>query len=587
MGVADNKTYKDMYHFNSNFYGKLDLDEVPSLNVDPKINTTIKENPSSRTNVEIEKNEIVLQPDLSALFKARGKKHKNGGINVNLRPNSFVFSNDKSMNIPENIQKIFEFKEGGKTPSEVLRKNIDLKHYNTMITNISDLKKDDLAKKSSAMMLEKYIGTLGNIAFIQESKKNFPDGLPDFAQNTAPVYNPELKDNIMQQKQYAKYGGNIKAQMGVYYALRANKGRDPQVVRLDYLRKMASRQALGNEVDDPNIDYDKLYTQTLQKLSREAVNEGAIPDNKQGPLSGVPALDNKLSGVIPLAEKITYTPKTPDKITPRPGQTPDKIAPGEVTGAAERKKIDWQFSPWQKVSQAWNAAKYASLRRYDPMRSRFNPSYVDPYLVNPEQVIGDLKGAAYQGTKSLGTLNPILRNAQAAGIQGQLMNQIPGVRSQYDNQNAGIIGQTRQVNNQIANTAMGQNMQNDQNYYQQTVVGRQNFDNMKSYLGDQWMNNILGDVTTNQTLAYNLASQKNPAWGYDFRRGDFYRLPKDLRDVASNGKSDMLAEYANKMLGEWDTLDPKTRVDLLKVLSLKGFTPTNAKKGAYLRPKYK
>ncbi len=584
MGVADNKTYKDMYHFNSNFYGKLDLDEVPSLNVDPKINTTIKENPSSRTNVEIEKNEIVLQPDLSALFKARGKKHKNGGINVNLRPNSFVFSDDKSMNISDDIQERFEFKKGGKTPSEVLRKNIDLKHYNTMIANISDIKKDDLAKKTSAMMLEKYIGTLGNIAFIQESKKNFPDGLPDFAQNTAPVYNPELKDNIMQQKQYAKYGGNIKAQMGVYYALRANKGRDPQVVRLDYLRKMASRQALGNEVDDPNIDYDKLYTQTLQKLSREAVNEGAIPDNKQGPLSGVPALDSKpLRGPqnVPQRMKITIKPADIGYMN-TPGPKPEK-----VTGATERKKIDWQFNPWQKLSQAWNAAKYASLRRYDPMRSRFNPSYVDPYLVNPEQVIGDLKGAAYQGTKSLGTLNPILRNAQAAGIQGQLMNQIPGIRSQYDNQNAQIVNQTRQYNNQVANTAIGQNMQNDQNYYQQTVVGRQNFDNMKSYLGDQWMNNILGDVTTNQTLAYNLASQKNPAWDYDFRRGDYYRLPKDIRDVSSNGKSDMLAEYANKMLGEWDTLDPKTRVDLLKVLSLKGFTPTTAKKGAYLRPKYK
>ena len=581
MGVADNKTYKDMYHFNSNFYGKLDLDEVPSLNVDPKINTTIKENPSSRTNVEIEKDEIVLQPDLSALFKARGKKHKNGGINVNLRPDSFVFSNDKSMNIPENIQKIFEFKEGGKTPSEVLRKNIDLKHYNTMITNISDLKKDDLAKKSSAMMLEKYIGTLGNIAFIQEAKKNFPDGLPDFAQNTAPVYDPELKDNIMQQKQYAKYGGNIKAQMGLYYALRANKGRDPQVIRLDYLRKMASRQALGNEVDDPNIDYDKLYTQTLQKLSREAVNEGAIPDNKQGPLSGVPALDTKpLRGPQNVPQRMKITVKPGDiGYMDIPGPTP-----GNVTGNQGVKRADWQFTPWQKVSHGWNAAKYASLRRYDPMRSHFNPSYVDPSLVNPEQVIGDLKGAAYQGVKSLGTLNPILRNAQAAGIQGQLLNQLPGIRSQYDNQNVGITNQFRQYNNQIANTIEGQNMQNDQNYYQQTVVGRQNFDNMKTYLGDQWMNNILGDVEKNQILSYNLLTQKNPAYGYDWKTGKFTRNPKSILDVDNpSNRQENLIELAQnlKQQGFSDQLIG----NIIKTKAFQNWNPAqNQKKGGRINP---
>ena len=213
-GVADNKSYKDMYHFNSSFYPDTTIEDMPSLNVDPKINTTIKENPY-RSNVEIEKDEVILQPDLSALFKAMGKKHSGGGIDVALRPDAFVFSDDKSLAFGEKDHKLFEFKKGGSfapdknTPADVLKRNVDVKHYNTLVANIMDIKKDDLAKKSSTLMLEKYIKTLGNIAYLQEVKKDFPQGMPSFSEGTAPVYNAELKDEVMEQKQYAKYGGTV------------------------------------------------------------------------------------------------------------------------------------------------------------------------------------------------------------------------------------------------------------------------------------------------------------------------------------------------------------------------------------------
>ena len=53
-------------------------------------------------NAEIEQGEIVRQ-DLpnggTLLHKALGKKHKNGGIPVNLPDNSFIFSNYKSTSL--------------------------------------------------------------------------------------------------------------------------------------------------------------------------------------------------------------------------------------------------------------------------------------------------------------------------------------------------------------------------------------------------------------------------------------------------------------------------------------------------------
>ena len=211
-GVANNSTYRDTYYFRDDF--KITGDEFPSINDQDKINQTIKENPY-RSNVNIEGGEIVLQPDLSALFKASGNKHSRGGMDVYLRPDSFVFSDFKDLAFNEEDHKMMELKEGGNfnkinnTPAQVLKRNVDVKHYNTLVNNTIDAKQDDLAKKSSIMMLEKYVKTLGNIAYLQEEKKGFPSGIPPVAMGTAPVYDPNKKEEIIESKQFAKYGGTI------------------------------------------------------------------------------------------------------------------------------------------------------------------------------------------------------------------------------------------------------------------------------------------------------------------------------------------------------------------------------------------
>ena len=136
MTSVNKQTYRDQYHFTDDFRDT--AKENPSINGQPKINTTIKENPY-RSNVEIEGGELILQPDLSALFKANGKKHSQGGMDVLLRPDSFVFSDFKDLSFTEDDKELFELKKGGSispyknTPAEVVKKNVDVKHYNTLI----------------------------------------------------------------------------------------------------------------------------------------------------------------------------------------------------------------------------------------------------------------------------------------------------------------------------------------------------------------------------------------------------------------------------------------------------------------------
>lgn len=701
MGVADNRSYKDEYLFHDDRY---DLGaEQPSIDKEPKINTTIKENPY-RSNVEIEGGEIVLQPDLTALFKAKGKRHSQGGMDVLLKPESFIFSDFKDLSFKDKDLELFELKEGGKsnTPAQVLKKNIDIKHYNSLVTILDDPYKDDLAKKSAALMLEKYIQTLGNIAYVQEEKKKFPQGLPAFSIGTAPVYDPTIKDQIMENKQYMKGGGTInnpyqsggmvwditkgrfvqrppqaaqfplqnpqgpwdlnRGTFGSQPAAGVSTGGAPQQFPLTAPPPPGSQQSqtAANVTPPPQKPpknpipwglwegdiqpifqdrygtsnaankFDKLknWDQVAQQLGYTGPKDNrkfqewlynSSPENKaiidkwhqqynQGPNAGM--FDQKIgirwaNAVNDILTKPKPTgPDCPCGID-RTGQCipcdapkseppaaplqPGPQAPELDITAQGSKQADWRFTPWQQMSHLWNWGQFANVRRHMPYRSRYNATYVDPALVNPEQAVGDIKGVANQQLSSLGTLNPILRNAQAASVAGQVMNQAPGVRAQYDNQNAQILNQTRQYNNQVKNNESLVNIGFDQQYYREAVEGRKNFENMRSYTANNAMNNVLRDVETNQKLAYNLLTQDQPAYGFDWRSGNFYRNPKQILDMQS-GTNDRYNDLIGMIESISDPLEKaKLRVKLegLKVFGNAQQAPTMFKKGGKKKNPYK
>lgn len=691
MGVADNRSYKDEYLFNDKNRSIFrstgsTAEDNPSINVDPKINSTIKENPY-KSNVEIEGKEVVLQPDLSALFNAVGKRHSKGGMDVLLKPNSFVFSDFKDLAISPAEHKLFELKEGGKnstdTPADVLKRNIDIKHYNSLVNIMSDPHKDDLSKKSAALMLEKYVGTIGNIAYIQEKKKGLPTGIPSFSQGTAPVYDPSIKEDIESNKQYAKAGGRInpylpKAQRGAIipdpWGTIFHPMTKPQSNEIDYGRGIVSSQKDPNDNQitppiqnqqtaklnntppnwglwhgDSQSSFKKEYgiSNAADKITNldDVANQlgytgpkdnkafqnwlyNSSPENKAiidsyhsqygMPSAGIP-FDGKIGirwtnalGDI-LKQKTSVTPTTPAISTAGPcpagyyWSSPDNtckkniintptidnpagpVVP-KIDGSAQGiKTASWQFTPWQKLSQAYNWGQWANVKRYMPYRSRFTATYADPALVNPEQAVGDAKSVAYQELNAQNSLNPILRNAQGAATAGQILNQIPGIRTQYDNQNAQIKNQFRQFNAQTQNNESMVNMQNDQNYYQQAVTARTNFDNMRQYTANNAMNNTLRDAETNQKLAYNLLTQNNPAYGINWKNGNLYRNPKSILDVQGSGIDDRYGDLLKTIQAIPDVTErAKLRVKLegLSIFKNAQQDPTPYKKGGKVNNPY-
>lgn len=142
--------------------------------------------PRDQANIEVEGGESVIgdvnQDGTMELMHFQGKRHSEGGIPVNIPEGSFIFSDTKSLVIKDKevIEKIFNlpFRKQGYTPGEISKKY----EINTYVEILKDENADPLAKRSAGEMLKKNKQKLGILAFIQESMKGFPDGIPAIAE---------------------------------------------------------------------------------------------------------------------------------------------------------------------------------------------------------------------------------------------------------------------------------------------------------------------------------------------------------------------------------------------------------------------
>ena len=150
------------------------------------VNDTMGAIPRDQANIEVEGGESVIgdinNDGTMELMHFVGKRHTQGGIPVNIPEGSFIYSDTKNLTIkdPEVIEKIFNlpFRKQGYTPAEISKK-YDINMY---VEILKDENADPLAKRSAAEMLKKNKQKLGLLAFIQESMKGFPDGIPAIAE---------------------------------------------------------------------------------------------------------------------------------------------------------------------------------------------------------------------------------------------------------------------------------------------------------------------------------------------------------------------------------------------------------------------
>lgn len=113
-------------------------------------------------------------------YKITGPRHSSGGVPLNLPDGTFIYSDTRSMKISDcNILKMFNkpCNKGGYTPAD-LAKQYDINKYRQIL---QDPNTDNLEKKTAELMIKQFTFKLGALALAQESKKGFPQGIPEVA----------------------------------------------------------------------------------------------------------------------------------------------------------------------------------------------------------------------------------------------------------------------------------------------------------------------------------------------------------------------------------------------------------------------
>jgi hypothetical protein len=124
--------------------------------------------------INAEKQEMVLgdfdQDGQQELMNVDGPPHTQGGKDVNVPSNSFVFSDTKDLKI-KNPQILAMFamapKRGGYTPAQIAKK-YDLNKFKKIL---DDPNADDASKKTAQLMNDNYLSKLNRLASVQESMK--------------------------------------------------------------------------------------------------------------------------------------------------------------------------------------------------------------------------------------------------------------------------------------------------------------------------------------------------------------------------------------------------------------------------------
>ena len=143
------------------------------------INTSLKPVPKEEANIEAEKNETVLT-DMNAdgifeLYNIAGKRHSKGGTPLDLPAQSFIYSDTAEMKLNKEEQNELDIEFKKKISPAAISKRWQL---NKFIGILDDPHSDKIAIDTAEHMLDRHKRKLSHLAFIQEAKKDFVEGVP-------------------------------------------------------------------------------------------------------------------------------------------------------------------------------------------------------------------------------------------------------------------------------------------------------------------------------------------------------------------------------------------------------------------------
>lgn len=178
-----------------------------------EVSKGLKPVPWDEANVEAEGGETAYVPDqggMPAHFNINGPRHSEGGVPLNLPPDTFIYSDTRKMRLKGPILEYFG-KDPKKTytPAEIA-KQYDINKYRKILQNPDS---DHIQRHSAELMIQNYNKKLGALALTQEAKKGFPDGIPVAAMPFLMSYaiDPEMVMPQMPQEEQGEPMGEVES----------------------------------------------------------------------------------------------------------------------------------------------------------------------------------------------------------------------------------------------------------------------------------------------------------------------------------------------------------------------------------------
>lgn len=219
-----------------------------------KVSKTLTAVPRGEANLEAEGGETVvgnLDGSMMPSFKTiKGPRHTNGGVPLNLPDDSFIYSDTKDMKINDpHILKMFgkPAKKGGYTPAE-LSKKFDIQKYREILQNSDS---DKLDRKTAELMIKTYTLKLGALALAQESKKGFPQGIPEIAKPYMEANDIKEEDLVPQQYQEQEEG------------MQEEQAENPMMQQMEGANEAPMQMPNGEAVAMPQ-DMDQMSPEMMQ-----------------------------------------------------------------------------------------------------------------------------------------------------------------------------------------------------------------------------------------------------------------------------------------------------------------------------------
>lgn len=450
--------------------------------------------------IEAEKGETILTPQMEH-YTIGGKLHTQGGTPLDPEAGSFIFSNDKNLKIKGPVLKEFginpetDTAKKGMTPADIAKQY----KTNKFVAILRDEESTELDKDTANMVIANMKRKLGKLAFLQESLKGFPDGIPDVSNS------PE--DEQQASGKYKK-GGLIKAQQG------------KQVT--DLIRKMA-RQA--HEIPS---GYQLIGTEGTKSYYMKPGQPGSNPIVVPNSGSGSPAFNKAFAAAreqklntFKFNGKDYNTQLAPNKYTPGKAPTPNdylftdrpvsEIPNNRITTGPPNANItahppSMDYNPDLKTySEPFYDTGYGTIdyinmaapwlipiKKYPPIRTHVNPEQLQFNPLDLEAQRQAIKGQAEQAQNSNAILSSSaseqsVRNSQLLGQVLDPLNQSFG--NEFNANQAGRT-QIEGMNAQARQQANLYNAQADDLYNTRTAFTNENFDNEKRLRLQQFLKGL-------------------------------------------------------------------------------------------------